>query len=138
LLAYARQALDNYRLVTPEGDNAYEYLSTVLRQDPENATARAGIEEIVVIYRTLATDAVENNEFERAGRYLDRALRIQPANPDLLALKDTIERSLETPPVTATSATPVVQLTHDDTTLRQPPSLKKRQAADRRLDIENF
>ncbi len=88
LLALGRQALDDYRLVTPEGDNAYEYLLAVLQLDPRNETAHAGIQEIVDIYITLASKAADSNEIERAGRYLDRGLVIQPDNPELLALRN--------------------------------------------------
>jgi type II secretory pathway predicted ATPase ExeA len=135
LLVQGRQALDDYRLVTPAGDNAYEYMSAVLQQDPLNETARAAIQEIVVIYTTLAAKAADNNQIERAERYLDRGLRIQPDDPDLLALKDTLDRRLEAAPVNRGTASPGVQLTSDNTTLREQPTLTKRRAADRRRDL---
>lgn len=135
LLVQGRQALDDYRLVTPAGDNAYEYMSEVLQQDPQNETARAAIQEIVVIYTTLAATAADNNQIERAERYLDRGLLIQPDDPDLLALKDTLDRRLEAAPVTRGTASPEVQLTSDNTTSREQPTLTKRQAADRRRDL---
>jgi type II secretory pathway predicted ATPase ExeA len=135
LLAQGRQALDDYRLVTPESDNAYEYLFAALQLDPANETARAGIQEIVDIYITLATKAANSNEIARAGRYLDRGLGIQPNNPALLALKDTVNNKMESSPVTPVSASAGGQSTRDSTTLRQQPPLKKRQAAGRRRDI---
>jgi type II secretory pathway predicted ATPase ExeA len=135
LLVQGRQALDDYRLVTPAGDNAYEYLSAVLQQDPLNETARAAIHEIVVIYTTLAAKAVGNSDIERAERYLDRGLLIQPDDPDLLALKDSIDRSMAAAPVTRETASPGVQLTRDNTTSQEQPPLIKRQAAERRHDL---
>jgi len=135
LLAQASEALDDYRLVTPEGDNAYEYLNRVLQQDPENEAARAGIQKIVVIYRTLAAKAAADNDIESASRYLDRGLGIQPDNPGLLAMKDTIDRRLKTAPVSTKSPSPGAQTTYENAAVREPPSLKKRQAADRRHDI---
>ncbi len=134
LLVQGRQALDDYRLVTPSGDNAYEYLSEVLQQDPLNETALAGIQEIVEIYSTLAAKAATNNEIEKALRYLDRGLGIQPDNPDLLALKDTIDHRMETVPVTPSTASSGTQLRRNNTPLGEKPSLMKRRAADRRLD----
>jgi len=135
LLAQASQALDDYRLITPEGDNAYEYLNAVLQQDPENEIARAGIEKIVLIYRTLAAKAAADDDIERADRYLDRGLRIQPDNAGLLALKDSIDRKMSATPETTKTSSPDAQLTQENTTVREPPALKKRQAADRRLDL---
>ncbi|MEN8207143.1 MAG: AAA family ATPase [Pseudomonadota bacterium] len=135
LLVQGRLALDDYRLVTPEGNNAYEYLSAVLQLDPDNETARTSIQEIVVIYSTLAEEAANNNEIERAARYLDRALGIQPDNPDLLALKDTFDSKTETAPVTEGTAISGNQLTRENPTLRKQPLLMKRQAADRRRDV---
>ena len=136
LLAQARRALDDYRLVTPEGNNAHEYLLAALQLDPANETARAGIQEIIDIYITLAARAADNNEMERAGRYLDRGLGIQPDNPELMAMKDRFEGKKDSSPVTQVSAGTAVQPTRDDaTTLRKQLSLKKRQAAGRRLDV---
>ncbi|MCG6899877.1 MAG: AAA family ATPase [Gammaproteobacteria bacterium] len=134
LLMQGREALDHYRLVTPAGDNAYEYLSAVLQQDPYNATALAGIQEIVDIYSRLAAKAERNNELEKAERYLDRGLGIQPDNPDLLALKDRIDRRMETVPVNPWTASPGGQTTRVNSPAGGKPSLLKRQAADRRLD----
>jgi hypothetical protein len=134
LLVQGREALDGYRLVTPEGDNAYEYLSAVLQLDPHNETALAGIQEIVDIYSKLATKAAGNNELEKAERYLDRGLGIQPDNPDLLALKDRIDRAMVTVPVIPQATSLGVELTPGNTPLGEKSSLIKRQAADRRLD----
>ena len=135
LLAQARQALDDYRLVTPEGDNAHEYLLAALQLDPANATATAGIQEIVDNYITLAAKAADNNEMARAGRYLERGLGIQPDNPELLAMKDSFDSKKGSSSATQVSAGAAGQSTRDATTLRKQPSLTKRQAAGRRRDI---
>ena len=68
LLAQARRALDDYRLVTPEDNNAHEYLLAALQLDPANETARAGIQEIIDIYITLASKAADKDDMERAER----------------------------------------------------------------------
>ncbi|MGB5427471.1 MAG: AAA family ATPase, partial [Gammaproteobacteria bacterium] len=137
LLAQARRALDDYRLVTPEGNNAHEYLLAALQLDPANETARAGIQEIIDIYITLAARAADNNEMERAGRYLDRGLGIQPDNPELMAMKDRFDGKINTSSVTRMTAGRTGQSTSASTPLFKQPSLtlKKRQAAGRRLDV---
>ena len=135
LLAQGRLALDDYRLVTPEGDNAYEYLRAVLQMEPVNETARAGIQEIVDIYITLAAKAVDSNEMARARRYLDRGLDIQADNPELLALKGTVDGKMEPATVKQERAREGRQLTRENTTIQKQPSLMKRRAADRRRDV---
>ena len=135
LLAQGRLALDDYRLVTPEGDNAYEYLRAVLQMEPVNETARAGIQKIVDIYITLAAKAVDSNEMARAERYLDRGLDIQADNPELLALKDTVDGKMEPATVKQERAREGRQLTRENTTVQKQPSLMKRRAADRRRDV---
>ena len=105
LLAQGRRALNEYRLVTPEGDNAYEYMIAALQLDADNETARAGIQEIVDMYITLAQKAIDSNKPARAGRYLDRGLGIQPDNPDLLALKKSLDGDDSTAIATTAPAT---------------------------------
>ncbi|MGB5177916.1 MAG: AAA family ATPase [Gammaproteobacteria bacterium] len=134
LLAQGQQALADYRLLTPEGDNAYEYLLAVLQLDPANEAARAGIQEIVDIYITLAAKATDSNELARAERYLERGLGIQADNPELLALQDTVNSKLESAPLTQAAASAE---THDNTALRLQPALTKRQPADRRRNISD-
>ena len=135
LLAQSRLALADYRLVTPEGDNAYEYLRAVLQMEPVNETARAGIQEIVDIYITLATKAVDSNEIARAERYLDRGLDIQADNSELLVLKGAVDGKMEPATVKHERAREGRQLTRENTTVQKQPSLMKRRAADRRRDV---
>ena len=91
LLSLGRQAIDKYRLMTPEDDNAYGYFRAVLGQDPANEAARAGIKEIIDQYITLARKAAGVHKNDRARRYINRGLSIQPENSELLALKDSID-----------------------------------------------
>lgn len=131
LLAQGRVALDEYRLTTPESDNAYEYLLAVLQLDPENEKARAGIQEIVDAYITLVVQTLNRNETERAERYLDRGLFVEPNNPELLTLKDTINSKNNSVPVTPETTGAQGQLTRENTRLQKKPAMFKRQSADR-------
>ena len=134
LLALGRQALNDYRLVTPEGDNAYEYMAAALQLDADNGTARAGIQEIVDIYIALAQKAIDANEPARAARYLDRGLGIQPDNPDLLALKASLDDDTtviaKTAPATQEQASAPRPLTRESMPLQKRPPMMKRQAAE--------
>ena len=94
LLSKAQQSLDDFRLMTPEEDNAYGYYRAVLLLDPANDDANEGIQEIVDRYITLVRKAADQHEHARARRYLSRALSIQPDNRELLALQDSIDRAI--------------------------------------------
>ena len=120
--------------MTPEGDNAYEYLAAALQLDADNEAARAGIQEIVDIYITLAQKAIDANDPARAGRYLDRGLGIQPDNPDLVALKASLDDSTvvtATVPATEEQASMPRQLTREGMPLQKRPPMMKRLTADR-------
>ena len=104
LLSLGQQSIDNYRLLTPEDDNAYGYFSAVLKLDPASEDARAGIQEIVELYVVLTRKAVNRRDNDRAGRYIDRGLSIQPGNRELLALKKGIDRNTGSAPTTRTAA----------------------------------
>jgi hypothetical protein len=95
LLAKGQQSLDDYRLLTPEDDNAYRYLRAVLLLDPANEAAKNGIQEIVDRYILLVKKAADRHENNRAKRYVMRGLSIQPTNRELLVLQDRIDRAIQ-------------------------------------------
>jgi hypothetical protein len=95
LLFRAQQSLDDFRLMTPEEDNAYGYYRAVLLLDPANDDANEGIQEIVDRYITLVRKAADQHEHARARRYVSRALSIQPDNRELLVLQDSIDRAIQ-------------------------------------------
>jgi type II secretory pathway predicted ATPase ExeA len=135
LLVLGRQALNEYRLVTPEGDNAYEYLAAALQLDADNAAARAGIQEIVNNYIALAQQAIDANELARAARYLERGLGVQPDNPELVALKASLDDDstvvAEAEAASSERADEPRQLTRESMPLQKRPPMMKRLAADR-------
>jgi tetratricopeptide (TPR) repeat protein len=151
LLAKGQQAMNDYRLVTPEEDNARAYFEAVLDIDPVNARAQAGLDRIVAIYVTLAGREVSNGELDRAQRYLDRAFGIQPDNANLLALQATVDSRLNAPqlaasvpssagnpetaeiPVSTKAARPVA--TTPAVTPATGTLLRKRRVAERRYDV---
>ncbi|MGB5425350.1 MAG: hypothetical protein WBN95_01065, partial [Gammaproteobacteria bacterium] len=103
LLSLGQESIDDYRLLTPEDDNAYGYFRAVLRLDPANEDARAGIQEIVDLYVIISRKAVNRGDNGRAGRYIDRGLSIQPGNRELLALKNGIDRYTGSAPTRTTA-----------------------------------
>lgn len=75
LLARAKQALAEDRLMTPAGDNAYQLFSSVLLLEPKSAAAHAGIADVQQRYLQLVELALQNRGLSKAELYLDRALK---------------------------------------------------------------
>jgi hypothetical protein len=90
LLAHGLRSLRSYRLLTPKNDNANLYFQRVLKLDPGNSDALHGIEQIVARYTTLATNALDKNDKEKAGQYITRGFLISPNDEGLLALRDRL------------------------------------------------
>jgi hypothetical protein len=85
----ARQALDEYRLTTPPGNNAYYYYKGILEGDPDNKEAAAGLMKIAEIYAGLADKEISRFRYRKARTYINRGLSIDPENPRLLELEHT-------------------------------------------------
>jgi type II secretory pathway predicted ATPase ExeA len=144
LLSRGRQSIDDYRLMTPPGDNAYGYFSAVLALDPGNLEAHGAINEIVDLYATLTRKAMNRRQTDRAARYLDRGLSIQPNNRQLLALQSRLESISTSPPVQVAerdvpaiegSVTAVQRETRDDMVSRITTFFKKRKAEAERGEV---
>jgi len=108
LLTLGQQAISDYRLLTPEQDNAYSYFSAVLRLDPGNETAQAGMQEIVGVYIALTRKSLDRRDYNKARQYLDRGLTIEPGNDQLQALNDSVASNMKR---ASNSTAPVVSRT---------------------------
>jgi type II secretory pathway predicted ATPase ExeA len=147
LLARGQRSIDAYRLMTPSGDNAYGYYSAVLALDPDNASAHKGIQQIMELYATLSRKAMSRQQTDRAARYLDRGLSIQPNNRQLLALQSRLEAMPATSsvvqapvverdvPVLDGSVTANEREVHDDMVSRITSFFKKRKAEAERGEV---
>ena len=89
LLRLARQALDDYRLTTPESNNAYYFYRGVLAEDPDNVEALTGVARIAGIYADLTAQELDRFNYRKARTYLERGLEVDPDNERLLKLKQT-------------------------------------------------
>ena len=140
LLLKGWRSVDDYRLMTPSGNNAYGYFNAVLALDPGNPSAHKGIQRIVDLYATLSRKAMNRRQTDRAGRYVDRGLSIQPDNRELLALQSSLAAlavarpvvSVPPPerevPVIKGSVTAAERDTQDDMVSRITSFFKKRRA----------
>jgi tetratricopeptide (TPR) repeat protein len=87
LLSLAEGQVAKLALMTPEGDNAYETYQLILSIQPANEAALAGIVRIGIKYASLAERAQSRGRTERARAYADKAVRLAPDHPDVLAME---------------------------------------------------
>lgn len=90
LLQRARTNMKALRLTTPAQDNAYADYMAVLQIDPENKTAQKGIESIVTLYVDMVMQALQQYDFDKGKRYLNRAISISAEQTPLLELQQQV------------------------------------------------
>jgi serine/threonine-protein kinase PpkA len=93
LLAAAEHAMGEYRLTTPQGDNALEYYNEVLAIDPANSVAATGYLRIAERYGTLAKGEIAKDNLSKASDYIERGLVVHPEDKQLLALDEQINHT---------------------------------------------
>lgn len=71
LLALARDARRDGRLVAPAGSNAFEFYLSVLQLEPENRTAHEALRESFVRASEEIERTINKNELEEARREID-------------------------------------------------------------------
>ena len=91
LLAAAEADLKARRMTSPAGNNAWEKYQAVLKLDPGNLEAMAGVERVMSSYMELFGTAVEQEEFEKAAGYLAKVRELHPDSPVLEAGEERIE-----------------------------------------------
>lgn len=91
LLQAAASALQEQRLTTPVGNNAYQYFNSVLLLEPENPQAVAGIQQIQQIYLDWLDQALTRNQPESARRYWHKARAIGADEEVLLAYENRLQ-----------------------------------------------
>lgn len=89
-LVLAEQALAQYRLTTPESDNAHSHYLAVLILDAGNERALAGLIAVADKYADLAEREIRKRRYGKARVYVNRGLGVQTDNPRLLALERTV------------------------------------------------
>jgi hypothetical protein len=91
LLYDALNALEEDRLLTPEGNNAYRFYQTVLALEPANQLAVEGLQNIVARYLELAATASRQGRFAAADGLLDRARFVAPGDPSIAEAQRALE-----------------------------------------------
>jgi len=93
LLKLAESALEDFRLTQPDDDNALGYFQMAMNIDPENEQAKAGPARIAYKYGELARSQMRRRRYAKANEYIDKGLKIDPSNPELIALRTQITES---------------------------------------------
>ena len=93
LLKLAESALEDFRLTQPDDDNALGYFQMAMNIDPENEQAKAGPARIAYKYGELARSQMRRRRYAKANEYIDKGLKIDPSNPELIALRAQITES---------------------------------------------
>lgn len=108
LLNAAELAVQENRLTSPVGDNAYQYYKTVLLLDKTNEAALQGIASLQQRYIALLESAVKDERFEAAQRYIKGAQVVGVADSALSVYQERL-RAGEKKPVVQTQK-PVITL----------------------------
>jgi len=86
LLGLARQATHDGRLVSPQGNNAYEYYLSVIQLEPGNATAQDALRETIPFASQEIEQLINRRQLEEARREIALLRDYDPTNYTLIIL----------------------------------------------------
>ncbi len=92
VLAAADRALEEGRLIEPEGDNALDRYLDILRVEPENEAATDGVHAIVVKLMTRLQDRLDERDVAAAAELFPLLNSLIPEDPELATAGDRLER----------------------------------------------
>lgn len=91
LLAEARKAINEQRLLAPAGNNAFEYYLKALEKQPDNQVAADALRETFPFGATSAEQAINQRQFGEAQRQIDLLARADPSNYTLTILRSKLD-----------------------------------------------
>ena len=77
ILSRAQTDLNNFKLLNPANNNAYQKFTEVLRLDQNNLQGKKGMLEIAYKYIVLANKKVATNNYKEALKYIANATKIR-------------------------------------------------------------
>lgn len=92
LLASARAAMADSRMVSPAGTNAYEHYLAVLDQQPGNVPAREALNDLYGIAVSSAEQAISAGDYADAERMAGMLAKSNPNSFTVVNLRQRIER----------------------------------------------
>lgn len=87
LLAEARKALNDQRLLAPAGNNAFSYYLKVLDRQPDNQVAQDALRETFPFGANAAEQAINQGDFAEAQREIALLAKADPDNYTLTILR---------------------------------------------------
>jgi serine/threonine protein kinase/uncharacterized protein YfbU (UPF0304 family) len=96
LLQNANTALQEDRLTSPPGDNAFEYFQQVLVESPQNQQAIAGIQQTATRLLQNARAQSEQGQFAVAHAFIAAAAQIAPGHPEITQTQDHVLQAQQT------------------------------------------
>ncbi|MGN6312377.1 MAG: energy transducer TonB [Rhodanobacteraceae bacterium] len=91
LLAAARIAMNQQKLVAPKGDNAFEYYEKTLQKDPKNQVAQDALRESFPFGANAVESAIGQNNFDEAQREIGLLAKADPSNYTLTILRSKLD-----------------------------------------------
>ncbi|MEE4379840.1 MAG: protein kinase [Candidatus Competibacteraceae bacterium] len=91
LLEQAQRQLDDSKLDTPAGDNAYESYQAVLTLDPDNQQARQGLATLADRFEQLAEQQSQQGDFQASLETINKGLLIAPDHKGLRPLLEQVQ-----------------------------------------------
>ncbi|MET0331767.1 MAG: energy transducer TonB [Dyella sp.] len=91
LLAEARKAMNEQRLLAPAGNNAFEYYLRALQKQPGNQVAADALRETFPFGATAAEQSINQRDFIEAQRQIELLARADPSNYTLTILRSKLD-----------------------------------------------
>ncbi|MGC1548954.1 MAG: energy transducer TonB [Rhodanobacter sp.] len=91
LLAEARNAMNEQRVLAPTGNNAFEFYLKVLEKQPGNQVAADALRETFPFAASAAEQAINQRDFDGAQREIDLLAKADPANYTLTILRSKLD-----------------------------------------------
>ncbi|HEX6613045.1 MAG TPA: energy transducer TonB [Rhodanobacteraceae bacterium] len=91
LLAAARTAVNQQKLVAPKGDNAFEYYEKALQKDPKNQVAQDALRESFPFGANAVESAIGQDNFDEAQREIGLLAKADPSNYTLTILRSKLD-----------------------------------------------
>jgi protein TonB len=91
LLAEARKAMNDHRVLAPAGNNAFEFYLKALEKQPGNPVATDALRETFPFAASGAEQAINARDFSEAQREIDLLAKADPANYTLTILRSKLD-----------------------------------------------
>ncbi|RUL64262.1 energy transducer TonB [Dyella dinghuensis] len=96
LLANARKAMNEQRVIAPAGNNAFEFYLDVLQKQPGNQTAADALRETFPFAANNVEQVINQRDFNEAQREIDLLAKVDPTNYTLTILRSKLDAQRKT------------------------------------------